>query len=66
MFNMINKHADGNIQTLKGDKFKIFRAFPVIGFGKVEIEVSVSMPGQTPIKKNPNGLVLGLIVIIKS
>ncbi len=66
MINMVDKHAEGNIPTLKGDKSKTVRAFPVIGFGNVEIEVSVSMPGQTPIRKNLDGLVLGLIVIVKS
>ncbi len=66
IFDIINKHAEGDIPTLQAGKSKTVRAFPVIGLGNVEIEVSVSMPGQTPIKKNLNGLVLGLIVIIKS
>ncbi len=66
LFNIINKHADGDIPTLQGNKSETVRAFPVIGLGNVDIEVSVSMPSQAPIKKNINGLVLGLIVIVKS
>ena len=66
IFNMIDKHAESNIPTLLGNSSKTVRAFPVIGLGNVEIEVSVSMPGLTPIRKNFNGLVLGLIVIVKS
>lgn len=66
IFNIINKHVEGNIPTLQGNKSKTVKAFPVFGVGNIDIEVSVSMPGITPIKKNLNGLVLGLIVIIKS
>jgi outer membrane protein assembly factor BamB len=66
MFNIINKHAEGNIPTLQANESKTVRAFPVFGLGKIEIEVSVSMSGIVPIKKNLNGLALGLIVIIIS
>ena len=66
IFDMIDKHTEGNIPTLQGNTSKTVRAFPIFGLGNVEIEVSVSMPGQSPIKKNLNGLVLGLIVIVKS
>jgi outer membrane protein assembly factor BamB len=66
IFDMINKSAYGNIPTLQAGKSKTVRAFPVFGLGNVEIEVKVSMPGVTPIRKSLNGLVLGLIVIVKS
>jgi hypothetical protein len=66
MFEIINKHAEGNIPSLQANESKTVRAFPVFGLGKIELEVSVSMPGIAPIKKNLNGLALGLIVIIRS
>jgi hypothetical protein len=66
MFNIIEKNVEGNIPTLEGNSSKTVRAFPVFGLGEILIEVKVRMPGQAPIRKSLNGLVLGLIVMIKS
>jgi hypothetical protein len=66
MFNIIDKHAEGDIPTLEGNSSKTVRAFPVFGLGDILIEVKVRLPGQAPIRKSLNGLVLGLIVMIKS
>jgi len=66
MFDMIDKHASGDIATLKGGDSKTVRAFPIMGMGNIDIQVVVSMQGITPIRKNLEGIVLGLLVIIKS
>jgi outer membrane protein assembly factor BamB len=66
MMDMIDKHSDGEIPTLKGGKSKTVRAFPIMGMGNVDIQVMVSMTGVNPIIKNLEGMVIGLLVIIKS
>ena len=66
MFDIIDKHAEGDISTLQDNSSKTVKVFPVFGLGNIEIEVEVSMTGVTPIRKSLNGMVLGLIVMMKS
>jgi outer membrane protein assembly factor BamB len=66
MMGMINKHANGVIPTLEGGKSNTVRAFPIIGIGNIDIQVSVSMTGLTPIIKNLEGMAMGFLVMIKS
>jgi len=51
IFDMIDQYWEGTISLLPGGDKKIARAFPVLGLGKVEIEVTVTMPGLNVIKK---------------
>lgn len=66
MLGGMDKHATGEINTLGGGKSKTVRAFPIIGMGHVDINVTIGMPYLSPIKKTLEGMVIGLLVIIKS
>lgn len=66
IFNSIDIHAEGTIPILRAGETIIVRAFPIIGFGNIDIDVMVSMPGSNPSKKSAYGLILGLLSIVKS
>jgi outer membrane protein assembly factor BamB len=66
MMDMIDKQSSDIIPTLKAGRSKIVRALPIMGMGNVDIQVMVSMTGMTPIIKNVEGMVIGLLVVVKS
>ena len=66
IFDMIDRYSDGTISLLSGGNKKTVRALPILGLGKIEIEVTVTMPGLNVIKKGSEGLVLGPLVIVSS
>jgi len=66
IFDKIDYYREVTIPSLPSGNTKIVRAFPVLGLGKVEIEVTVTMPGLNVIKKRTEGFALGPFVIVLS
>ena len=60
----INVSNQETLETLAAQSIETIRAFPVFGFGAVNITVSVSMEGINTITQTKPGLVFGIFVIV--
>jgi outer membrane protein assembly factor BamB len=61
---MINRTRFSTIQELQAGRSKIIRLIPVIGLGRVEIIVKVTMPNMSTIKKVKQGLIFGSVCLV--
>jgi len=66
MFDQIGRYKTGTIPLLRGGDTALVGAFPIFGFGDVDIEVTVSMPGVNVIRKRAEGVVFGPVIIVSS
>jgi eukaryotic-like serine/threonine-protein kinase len=62
----INRTRVGLIQELRAEKSRIVLLIPIIGIGKIEVTVKVTMPEMNTITKTKQGIVLGSICILSS
>jgi outer membrane protein assembly factor BamB len=63
-FGYIHRTRTGTITELKAGSSKTIRLLPILGMGKIEIVVKVSMPTIHPITKVKQGMALGPVCIV--
>lgn len=64
LLGMINITSTGNIDTLASDSSVLKRAFPVLGFGKIEATMTVTIPDVGRIQETEEGFILGVFVVL--
>jgi len=65
LFNHINKQMNTTINVLEAQTSDTIRAAPIIGFGKIQVNITVTLDGVNPVIKKAEGFVFGIFVIIK-
>jgi outer membrane protein assembly factor BamB len=65
IFEKINTQVNNTIEVLEAQTSDTIKAAPIIGFGKIQITITVEMEAVTPIVKTAEGIVLGIFVIIR-
>jgi outer membrane protein assembly factor BamB len=65
IFNHINTQRNNTIEVLEAQTSDTIRASPIIGFGKIQITITVELEGVNPVIKKADGFVFGIFVILK-
>ena len=64
IFDRINMTSNYSISILESQTTDTIRLLPVLGFGKIQVTVTVEMTGVNTVVKKAEGFVLGIFVII--
>ncbi|KYK23776.1 hypothetical protein AYK25_09915 [Thermoplasmatales archaeon SM1-50] len=65
LFNLINTQKNYSISLLEAQTSDTIKAFPILGFGKIQITITAELEGVNPVVKKADGFVFGLFVIIR-
>jgi outer membrane protein assembly factor BamB len=65
LFHMINKHINGTIPVLEAQTTDTIKLIPIIGFGKIQVNATITMEDLNPIKRHAEGIILGIFVLIR-
>ncbi len=65
LFNFVNTQKNYSISLLEAQTSDTIKAFPILGFGKIQITITAELEEVNPVVKKADGFVFGLFVIIR-